>query len=143
METHNPLRVLLFWVKVVVGGDDDCWPWQGSRDRKGYGHFRCAKGKTNKAHIFSFVLHGGKLNKGDHVDHECNNPPCVNPKHLRKLSNGENNARSMSPSAINARKTHCIRGHAFEGDNLYIRGDGARECLTCKKQREAERYATR
>ncbi len=143
MEIHNPLRVLLYYTKVIVGGPDDCWPWTGSVDRKGYGDFHVAKGKTNKAHIFSFLLHGGKLKPGQHVDHKCNNPPCQNPKHLRPLSNKKNNARSQSPSAINARKTHCIRGHPLSGPNLYVRPNGHRSCRKCHAEREVKRYAKR
>lgn len=143
MEIDNPLRVLLYYTKVIIGGPDDCWPWTGSTDRKGYGHFRVAKGKTNKAHIFGFLLSGGKLKPGEHVDHKCNNTPCQNPAHLRPLGNKENNARSQSPSAINARKTHCIRGHPLSGANLYIRPDGCRSCRACAAEREMRRYATR
>lgn len=142
MEIDNPLRVMLFWTKVMVLGPHDCWPWLASVDKKGYGHFTVARGKNNKAHIFSFVLHGGILIPGDHVDHECDNPPCQNPLHLRNLTNAANNARSGSPSAVNARKTHCVRGHPLSGDNLYIRpGTGWRTCLACVAEREG--YATR
>lgn len=140
MEIDNPLRVFLFYTKMIVGGDDECWVWIGARDRKGYGQFRVAIGKMNKAHIFSFLLHGGKLKDNEHVDHKCNNPPCQNPRHLRALTNIENNARSSSPSAVNARKTHCIHGHEFSGDNLKFRKDGSRICVTCTKERAMKKY---
>jgi HNH endonuclease len=141
MEIDNPFRILLYFTKVIVNEPDDCWPWVGGVDRKGYGHFRVAKGKTNKAHIFGFLLAGGNLKLGEHVDHICNNPLCQNPSHLRALDNRSNNARSQSPSAINGRKTHCIRGHPFDGDNLIVRKNGYRECLTCKMDRERHHYA--
>lgn len=35
----------------------------------------------------------------------------------------------------NLRKTHCIRGHAFDGANTYYRRDGGRDCKACAKQR--------
>lgn len=43
---------------------------------------------------------------------------------------------TRSVQAKNRRKpqsrTHCIRGHAFDGDNLYITPKGKRQCKTCR-----------
>lgn len=30
--------------------------------------------------------------------------------------------------------TECWRGHAFTSENTYVRPDGSRNCLTCKRQ---------
>lgn len=139
MEVDNPLRVILFWTKVIVGAKDECWEWQGGKDKKGYGGFRVARDKVNKAHIFSWVLHFGYIPKGLHVDHKCENEGCVNPFHLQLLTNQKNNEKSTSPSAINKRKTHCNRGHAFAGDNLYVGRNGRRVCVTCRNERERSR----
>lgn len=32
-------------------------------------------------------------------------------------------------------KTHCLRGHAYSGENVRWRPTGARECLACQKER--------
>ena len=48
-----------FWSKVQIGGPDDCWPWTGSRDEKGYGHF-WENGKVVKAHRKSWQMATGK-----------------------------------------------------------------------------------
>ena len=37
------------------------------------------------------------------------------------------------------KSTHCSRGHRMEPSNLYMRGDGKRECLTCKRERNRGR----
>lgn len=42
----------------------------------------------------------------------------------------------------NARKTHCLRGHAFDEANTLIIRNGYRECLTCKRA-TARRYLER
>lgn len=135
MEIYNPSRVLRFWTKVLVGLNDECWLWIGSKDRKGYGQFRVASNKTNKAHIFSYVLHFGLIPKKLHVDHKCSNTSCVNPFHLQLLTNKKNNEKSNSPSAINKRKTHCIHGHSFTKSNTIRYKDGYRRCKTCEINR--------
>lgn len=53
-------------------------------------------------------------------------------------------ATPRGPSAVNASKTHCQRGHEFTAQNTY-RAPSApsrRHCRTCMNQRLAERYRT-
>ena len=133
-ETNNPARVLRFWVKVLVGLENECWLWAGAKDQKGYANFTVNKYKTGKAHKFSWILHFGLIPAGLQVDHECNNPSCVNPNHLQLLTGYKNNEKSNSASAINKRKTHCIRGHKFDERNT-LRKNGRRYCIICEKER--------
>lgn len=68
------------WDRLRVNGD--CWEWTGSRTSKGYGQI-CHNGSKVGTHRLAFELHHGrKLEPGEHVLHDCDNPPCCNPAHL-------------------------------------------------------------
>jgi len=126
--------VVRFWSKVNRK-PTGCWEWTGSRDSIGYGHVSIAK-KMRKAHRVSYFLAHGDLPAGLTVDHLCRNLICVNPDHLEMVTHAENMRRGISFSAKNHKKTHCPRGHAYDGKN----SRGARICLACEHKRCSDWY---
>ena len=83
-----------FWSKVEIKSESECWLWTAYRDRKGYGHFYLA-GSDVRAHIVAYKLAHEDFEKGKHVLHRCDNPPCCNPSHLCLGTNAENVADKM------------------------------------------------
>lgn len=110
----------------------ECWEWVGAQGKSGYGRVGYARGKMLGPHQASLMLHGVDIPKGMVVDHICKNHSCVNPKHLRVVTPRFNTVEnSVGITAVNARKTHCIRGHEFTPDNLVKTKNKHRGCRTC------------
>ncbi len=66
------------------GGPDECWPFMGSRIKKGYGHLGAGGrgGGMVYAHRVVFEDEYGPIPPGMSVCHTCDFPPCTNPEHL-------------------------------------------------------------
>lgn len=133
-----------FWSKV--NKTKGCWLWTDCLDRDGYGIYFDSQ-KKFFAHRYSILITLGGIPTDLVVDHLCRTRKCVRPQHLRlvtrKINNTEN---SLSQSAINKSKTHCINGHSLSGSNVNVRptsnGGTRRFCRECRRL-SAARYKAR
>lgn len=145
-----------FWSKVEKGGPNDCWPWQGTKNRLGYGtiDLRLTEGKLVMAHRVSWGLANSTNPPNEmFVCHSCDNPGCVNPAHLW-LGTPRDNMRDMiakgrqrlpgrPAGSRNRPKTHCRHGHEFSPENTHVVSTtGERVCLICRRAR-GEAYKKR
>lgn len=124
-----------FWSKVkqVPSG---CWEWTAARSH-GYGAYSI-NAKHVSAHRTSYLTLVGPIPEGLELDHLCRNRACVNPAHLEPVTSQVNTLRGESPSAQQARQTHCQAGHEFTPANTRL-SKGHRYCRECG--REATRKA--
>lgn len=118
-----------FMSKVTLNPMTGCWEWLACTDGAGYGMFRF-EGRHHRAHRLWYQLTVGTIPPKLHTDHLCRNPGCVNPMHLEPVTVRVNILRGTAPAALNAKKTHCMRGHEFTEKNTY-RVRGNRTCRTC------------
>lgn len=117
-----------FWERVTPAGE--CLIWTGGLFRNGYGSLY-VNGRAVKAHRFAYELLVRPVPAGMQLDHLCRNRACVAPSHLQPVTQRENILRGRSFSAINARKTHCDRGHdlSLTGRRTSV---GGRACRVCE-----------
>lgn len=71
----------VFWNRVTVAGDDECWLWTGSKYKR-YGRLFIRGKLIGSAHRISWQIHFGPIPEKMFVIQTCLNPLCVNPKHL-------------------------------------------------------------
>lgn len=88
-----------FWEKVSKPrGKNACWVWTGSKNSKGYGHFRVATSGSTvvyKAHRWAWEEEHGVISPAtltiDHV--VCGNTSCVRTSHMELVTRAENTRR--------------------------------------------------
>lgn len=93
-----------FWAKVDKRGGEDCWFWTASTV-KGYGQIHL-RGTTVRAHRVSYSIVNGPIPDVFRVDHICRVRRCVNPGHLRVVTNKQN----MEHTGANRNSATGVRG---------------------------------
>lgn len=78
----------------------------------GYGHIR-VDGRNRRAHRVAWEFINGPIPEGMFLDHRCANRGCINPAHLRIVTNAQN----MQHRAVNQRNnTSGVRGVSWRKD---------------------------
>lgn len=110
-----------------------CWEWKRSKNELGYGLWPRVAFGTRLAHRIALTLKLGREVNGVAM-HECDNPPCCRPSHLKEGTHAENaadcSAKKRRPHSL-ANKTHCKNGHAVTEDTLRTRSNGSHHCALC------------
>lgn len=132
---------------------DGCWPWTDTLSTEGYGSFYDGV-RPGPSHVFGYTLLVGSIPDGFHIDHICHNTDpscpggrtcrhrsCQRPGHWEAVEPIVNALRGKSPMAINARKTHCPKGHPYDDANTMLSKDGrGRKCRICHREKGSAWY---
>ncbi len=81
--------------RSVPEPNSGCFLWTAATDPNGYGRIR-VRGKTELAHRISYEQTHGYIPNGLNVLHKCDNPSCINPKHLFVGTHADNVKDKMS-----------------------------------------------
>jgi len=105
-----------FWLRVATGGPLECWPWQGPRNRQGYGYLWFCGGMAPASRA-AYIITNGDIQPATtrrlNVCHTCDNPPCCNPAHLFLGTSADN--------VVDARKKGRHLGKVTANDVREIR----------------------
>lgn len=109
-------QIASFWSKVDKPSEDECWIWTRAKDQNGYGKWI----HNIKVHRFSFYLHNGFIPKFRYkgkslIMHTCDNPSCVNPKHLLLGTNADNSLDAKNKNRMPKGGERQL-GHMPKGD---------------------------
>lgn len=120
------LRASTKWVPSL-----DCWISTYSTASHGYAQIGWQDGRTRYAvlaHRASWELVNGPVPMGMTLDHLCKQKQCVNPDHLRVLSNYENARRTRGRDWPLGQ---CVNGHPQS--ETYQQPSGKRVCRPCNR----------
>lgn len=135
-----PLR----FVEKFTINEDGCWVWIAGTTNGGYGRFKL-EGKTQIATRFAWTVLVGDIPPGlvmahyrmdEGPEHAPCTRACVNPAHLRPMTQGDNIRRGGTGAYTNNGswhkvKTHCPQGHPYNESNTY-NYRGCRRCKACR-----------
>ncbi len=105
------IDIAKFWMKVQICNRTKdqrykqayigfCWIWKGCFFQNGYGHY-ILKRKDYRAHRVAYEIAFGEIPEDKFVCHKCDNPSCVNPKHLFLGFPKENTHDMISKGRLN------------------------------------------
>ena len=107
-----------FWSKVDICSENECWEWVASKNSKGYGEFWFPdRKKHTRAHQVSWIIEHGNIPDGLGVLHKCDNPSCVNPRHLFLGTNSDNNKDRDAKGRRVQGKLYYGKEHPQHGTN--------------------------
>ncbi len=88
----------------------ECWEWTAATDKYGYGLVKFCK-KMYYAHRVSWFLKNGAIPSEKLVCHNCDNPPCENPKHLFLGTSKDNTQDAVRKGRMASGKKHGSKTH--------------------------------
>jgi hypothetical protein len=124
--------------EIIVNGEP-CWEWTRGCHNNGYGITYVDKKQFIVSRLSAWIFWDfDYVNSKKLITHDCDNPKCWNPKHLKEGDHKSNMKECIERLGWKVYKSYrCIRGHEFTPDNTYV-SKGKRKCKACAKIRKGK-----
>jgi hypothetical protein len=148
-QSKTPLEYLAQRTMIPFDGHTDCWLWTKGVDKDGYGQCHAAKvakdNKVTRAHQLAWVMMNGSIPEGMLVCHTCDNPTCVNPKHLFLGTNRDNVHDMINKGRVRYRKENpnteaIVKLHGVKSCSEVAKEFSCSFSLVCQIWRKAGLY---
>lgn len=106
----TPKDVARFFRKVDLTDPAGCWLWAGAKNDMDYGQM-WIEGRVVYAYRACYERLVGEIPDGLFLDHICHRPACVNPDHLRPVTNKQNQEHRMGAQS---NSKSGIRGVSYD-----------------------------
>jgi hypothetical protein len=117
----------------LVDASGDCWLYAGNSPDKLYPVIvRSERGRkvSYKVARLLWAALVGPIPDDWWLDHMCRNTRCVNPDHMRPMSENDVPIRSDQPSGKRKAQRECKRGHLYTPETIKWQGN-KRACAIC------------
>lgn len=116
-----------------------CWEWNGAINDSGYGLLTLSQQNQKHARVHRLVYETANSVslKGQVILHKCDNPPCVNPNHL-KVGTQADNINDMVRKRRHwcHDRTHCKNGHDLTVEGAIRKTKRENLCVRCDRDRK-------
>lgn len=104
----TPAQIVRFWSKGTARGE--CLIWSGYCTDKGYGKVNIRQ-TIMRAHRVAYELTYGEIGPEGQVDHKCHARACINPVHLREVTQKQNQENRRGASFGNVSGVRGVHWH--------------------------------
>lgn len=113
-------RVQMLLREALSSSTDECVLWGGTIKHDGYGLLKVRTDHWRAHRAVCLIAHGEPPHKGWFAMHACNNPTCVNPRHLQ-WGSPQDNSTHMAKSGRSMYGERAYRNVLTEREVLLIR----------------------
>jgi hypothetical protein len=87
---NDRVKIVIRLMRLAANNPETkCLEWMGARSADGYGRTGY-KGRSIDAHRLAYAAYFGPFDHSLHIRHKCDNPRCIEPRHLSLGTHADN-----------------------------------------------------